>query len=201
VQDAQPRVASGERVPDDVSGARVLDASGAEVEVRSFWKHGPCLIVLLRQFGCVGAAEQVHELAPHLFQLSRAGLHTVLVGSGSLEQRAAFATRNGLEGGPALLVTDPSLGLYRAVGLVRSAWATFGLPALFDTARAMAAGHPHRAAEGDRTQQGGMLLVSGAAVVRLLYRSRSIGDHPPVSELVEAAFRLAIEERGLVTAV
>ena len=183
-------------MPDDVSGARVLDASGAELRVGSFWTHGPCLLVLLRHFGCVGCAEQVRQLAPRLFELSRAGVRTVLVGNGSIEQRAAFAARNALEGAPVLLVTDPSLDLYRALGLVRSAWATVGPRALVETARAVAAGHPHRAVEGDRTQQGGVLLVSRAGVVRMLYRSRSIADHPPAWDLVDAALRLALEEHG-----
>lgn len=134
---------------------------------------------LARAVRVVGCAEQVRELAPYLFQLCHAGVRTVFVGSGSVEQRAAFAARNALEGAPASLVTDPSLGLYRALRLVRSAWATLGPRALFDTARAMAAGHRHRGAEGDRMQQGGVLLVSRVGCVRLLYRSRSIGDYPP----------------------
>ncbi len=190
------RVRVGERVPDDVAVARVLDAAGAELEVGGFWKRGPCLLVLLRHFGCVGCAQQVRELAARLFELSRVGLCTVLVGSGSVEQCAAFVARHGLDGAPAVVVTDPSLGLYRALGLVRSAWATLGPRSLVETARAMAAGHPHGAAAGDRTQQGGVLLVDRAGVVRLLHRSRSIGDHAPTSDLVHAALRLAVEERA-----
>jgi hypothetical protein len=189
-------VTVGARVPDDASGAHVLDASGAPVKVGSFWEHDPCLLLLLRHFGCVSCAEQVRELAPRLFELSRAGVRTVLVGSGSVEQRAAFVARNALGGAPALLVTDPSLGLSRALGLVRSAWATVGPRALLETARAMAAGHPHRAAEGDRTQQGGALLIDRVGVVRLFHRNRSVGDHPPASDLVLAALRLALEERA-----
>ena len=196
MQGRRTRVAVGARVPDDVSGARVLDASGSELEVGSFWERGPCLLVVLRHFGCVSCAAQVRELSPRLFELSRAGVRTVLVGSGSVEQRAAFASRNGLDGAPALLVTDPSLGLSRALGLVRSAWATVGPRALLETARAMAAGHPHRAVEGDRTQQGGALLVDRAGVVRLFHRSRSVGDHPPASDLALAALRLALQERA-----
>jgi hypothetical protein len=190
------RVTVGEHVPDDVAGARVLDASGAELEVGNFWKRGPCLLVLLRHFGCVGCAQQVRELAPRLFELSRVGLCTVLVGSGSVEECAAFVARNYLDSAPASVVTDPSLGLYRALGLVRSTWATLGPRSLLEAARAMAAGHPHGAAAGDRMQQGGALLVDRTRVVRLLHRSRSIGDHPPASDLVHATLRLAVEERA-----
>jgi peroxiredoxin len=186
----------GERVPDEIAGARVLDASGAEIQVGIFWKRGPCLLILLRHFGCVGCAQQVRELAPRLFELSRIGLRTVLVGSGSVEQRAAFMARNRLDGAPVTVVTDPSLGLYRALGLVRSAWAALGPRALLETTRAMAAGHPQRGLEGDLRQQGGVLLVDRRGLVRLLHRSRSIGDHPPASDLVHAALRLALEERA-----
>jgi peroxiredoxin len=194
VQRRPIEVTVGERVPDGVADARVLDASGAELEVGSLWERSSCLLVLVRRFGCVGCAEQVRELAPRLFELSRAGVRTVLVGNGSVEERAAFAARNALEGAPALLLTDPSLSLYRALGLVRSAWATVRPRSLLETARAIAAGYAHRRAEGDRTQQGGVLLVDRAGVVRLFHRSRSIGDHPPASDLVDAALRLAVAE-------
>ena len=190
------RVTLGERVPDAIAGAHVLDAAGAELEVGTFWERGPCLLVLLRHFGCVGCAQQVRELAPRLFELSRVGLCTVLVGSGSVEECAAFVARHGLDGAPASVVTDPSLGLYRALGLVRSTWATLGPRSLLETARAMAAGHPHGVGAGARTQQGGVLLVDRSGVIRLLHRSRSIGGHPPASDLVHAALRLAVEERA-----
>jgi peroxiredoxin len=190
------RITEGERVPDDVPRVRVLDAAGADVEVGSFWERGPCLLVLLRHFGCVGCAVQVRALAPHLVDLSRAGIRTVLVGNGSARELAQFVARSALEGAPAVLVADPSLRLYRALGLVRSVWATVGPRALLEVARAMAAGHPLRATEGDLTQQGGVLLVDGAGVVRLFHRSRFVGDDPRPSDLVEAALRLAIEERA-----
>jgi peroxiredoxin len=188
-------VTVGKRVPYDVSNARVLDASGAEVRVGSFWDRAACLLVLLRHFGCVGCAVQVRELAPRLFEMSRAGARVVLVGNGSVEQRAAFVARSAFEGAPALLVTDPSLRLYGALGLVRSAWATLRPRSLFEEARALAKGHPYRTPEGDLMQQGGALLVDRAGVVRLFHRSRSVGGHPPASDLVDAVVRLALEER------
>lgn len=195
---ATPRV--GEPVPRDIAEARVLDTRGAPVPLGSFWKSGPCLVVLLRHFGCVGCAEQMTELAPRLPDLARAGVRTVLVGNGNAEQLAAFVERHALGGAPVEVTTDPSLGLYAALELNRSAWATIGPRALVEIARAMAAGHPHRPTEGDRTQQGGVLLVDGRGVVRFFHRNRSLGDHAATGDLVEAALRLRIEESGAAAA-
>jgi peroxiredoxin len=198
-RDASVRV--GEAIPRSVADARVLDASGAPVRVGSLWEAGPCAIVLLRHFGCVGCATQVRELAPRLFELHRAGIRTVLVGNGSLEQRAAFVERHGLEGAPVEILTDPNLDIYRAMWLVRSAWATVGPRALVQIALAMAAGQPHRPIEGDATQQGGALVVDGAGVLRFFHRNQSLGDHAAASDLVAVALGLAVEASGALARV
>ena len=90
-------------------------------------------------------------------------------------------------------MTAPDLDAYQRLGLLHSAWATFGPRAIVDAARAMARGHPHRSVQGDATQQGGVLLVDTRGIVRFFHASRSLGDHPPASDLVEAALRLAVE--------
>ena len=186
-----PRV--GAPVPRAIEEARVLDATGAPVSVGTFWAKGPCLLVLLRHFGCVGCAEQMTELSPRLSDLAHAGVRSVLVGNGTSEQLAAFVERHALQGAPVEVVTDPPLGLYSALELRRSAWATIGPRALVDMARAMTAGIPHRPVEGDKTQQGGVLLVDGRGIVRFFHRNRSLGDHADTSDLVEAALKLRIE--------
>jgi peroxiredoxin len=194
-------VRTGEAVPREVAEATVVLANGARAPLASFWERGPCALVLLRHFGCVGCAQQVTELAPRLDELARAGVRTVLVGSGTSEQLAAFVERHALARAAVDTVTDPELAVYRALGLERSTWATIGPRSLVETVRAMAAGHPHRPPEGDPTQQGGVLLVDGRGVVRMYKRNRSIGDYAPACELVDAALRLAIERGSAVAHV
>jgi peroxiredoxin len=183
-------------MPRAIADAVVTDVRGAEVRLSSLWSTGPCLLVFLRHFGCVGCAVQVTELAPRLHELTRAGVRVVLVGNGTTEQLAAFIDRHALRGAAIEIVTDRSLRAYRALGLVRSEWATMGPRALYELARAMGAGYPHRPIEGDRTQQGGAALVDARGVVRFIHRNRSICDHAAASDLVEAALRLAIEQRS-----
>jgi peroxiredoxin len=191
----------GEVIARALADAVVNDARGAEVKLSSFWADGPCLLVLLRHFGCSGCAEQVTELAPRLDELARAGVRVVLVGNGTPEQLAAFVERQALGGAEVDLVTDPSLGAYQALGLVRSAWSTMGPRALYDLARTMGAGYPHRHVEGDRTQQGGAVLVDAGGIVRFFHRNRTIADHASASDLVEAALRLAVEQRSAAARV
>ena len=184
---------AGEPLPKDVGDAEVIDPDGKRVTLRSLWTDKPCLFVFLRHFGCVGCSEQLYELVPHLEEIARVGVRTVLVGNGTALQRDGFVERHALAKAPALVMTDPSLETYRRLFFKRSAWATLGPRAIVDAARAMSHGHPHKAVEGDATQQGGVLLVDTRGVVRLYHASRSIGDHPPAADLIAAALRLAIE--------
>jgi peroxiredoxin len=154
------------------------------------------VLILVRQFGCVGCAVQVTELVPRLDELARAGVRVVLIGNGTPDQLAGFVERNRLAGRAVDLVTDPTLAVYRALGLLRSRWATLGPRALYEMVRAMGAGHPHLHVEGDAMQQGGAVVVDPRGIVSFAKRNRSIGDHAPASDLVEAALRLAIETRG-----
>lgn len=182
----------GEPVSQAVADARVVDPSGNKVRLRSLWAEQPCLFVFLRHFGCVGCSEQLSDLVPRLGEIARAGVRTVLVGNGSREQQGGFIERHALGSSPTVVMTDPTLEAYGRLSLTRSLWATLGPRALVETARAMAQGHPHLPVLGDRTQQGGVLLVDRRGVVRLYHASRSIGDHPSASDLVDAALRLAI---------
>jgi hypothetical protein len=177
-----------------VADARIIDSSGTEVRLRSLWAEQPCLFVFLRHFGCVGCSEQLSDLVPRLGEIARAGVRTVLVGTGSREQQRGFIERHALDKSPTTLVmTDPALEAYGRLSLPRSLWATLGPRALVETARAIAQGHPHLPVQGDRTQQGGVLLVDRRGFVRLYRASRSIGDYLSASDLVDAALRLAIE--------
>jgi peroxiredoxin len=181
----------GSPVFEDLAKLEVSDASGRTVRLGSFWRDEPCLLVFVRHFGCVGCGEQVSELSPRLPELERAGVRVVLIGNGDKRYIEGFSERYGLADKRVEVVTDPSLASFRAAGLQRSWWATHGARAMLDTARGMAKGIPHRAVEGDSTQQGGVLLVDGRGVLRFYHRNESIGDHPTANELVEAALVLS----------
>jgi peroxiredoxin len=187
----------GEAVPAALAGALVVPAEGSPVALGAYWAARPCVVLWLRHYGCVGCSEQVTELAPRLDELAGVGAGVVLVGSGTGDQRAAFVERHALGAAPVDVVGDEPLATYRAMGLARSLHAVFGPRALWEQARAMAAGHPHRGIAGDARQQGGALVVDRSGRVVLAHRNRSLGDHVSASDLVDAALRVSLSGRAV----
>jgi peroxiredoxin len=197
-----PELREGDPVPAALAEASVIDATGARVRLDSFWRGDgdangrACIVLLLRQFGCIGCDAQVSELSPRLPDLARAGVSVVLVGNGTPEQLAGFRDRHALEGAPVALVTDPDLVAYRALHLHASIWSTIGPRSMLEHLLLWGAGLRGRSIQGHATQQGGAMVVDVRGIVCLVRRNRSIGDHVAASDLVDVALRLAIETRA-----
>ncbi len=187
-----PRV--GEKISSDVARARVLDRAGVEHALGDEWKSGPCLLVFLRHFGCVGCSEHVTALSPRLLELAALDVRAVFIGNGAPSMIDGFVERQALADKKVTLLTDPSLTAYRAAGFARSKWSTLGPRALVDSARALLAGHPHLSVQGDAFQQGGTLLVDRDGVVCFFHQATSLGDHPSPSDVVDSAMRVRARE-------
>ena len=135
-RNASPSVTdlTGRPAPSALAEVRVFDRAGNAQLLGASWVDRPCVLVLLRHFGCIGCAVAVADLAPRLREIDAAGTRTVLLGNGSPTSIAGFMERNALDDKPVTLLTDPSLAAFRAAGLQRSAWATFGPRAVVDYA-------------------------------------------------------------------
>jgi peroxiredoxin len=183
---------SGRPVPQALADATVLARDGAPSRLGDVWKGRPCVVLFLRHFGCIGCAEQMTGLAPRLREIHDAGARTVLVGSGTPAMIDAFVERLGLGDKEVVIVTDPSLAAFRAAGLARSAWATYGPRAIVDYVRAFGSGFVSRPIAGDLYQQGGALVVDGGGRVVFHRPARSLGDHADAADLVDAVLSLAL---------
>src|ERR1700689_3073948 len=131
----------GEPLPKDLAGSSLVTAGGEALSFDDLVAGRTTLVVFLRHFGCIGCAEQVHEILPRLGELEAIGVAVLLIGSGPPEHIDAFVDRNDLRDKHAVVVTDPSLAAFRAAGLRRLLWATYGPRAVVDFARALAHGH------------------------------------------------------------
>ena len=183
---------TGRPAPASLADAIVLDRDGQGRRLGTSWEKQACVVVMLRHFGCIGCDVTVTELAPRLAELHAAGARTVLVGNGAPAAIDGFVERHALGDKPVDVVTDPTLAAFRAAGLIRSAWATFGPSAIVDYVRAMSAGFVPRKIAGDTLQQGGALVVDAGGRVVFHRVSKSLGDHADGSDLVDAALGLAL---------
>jgi hypothetical protein len=185
------------RFPDGLS-CTVLDREGypqrlGDIVCRA--PRTPALLVFLRHFGCVGCEAQIASLMPRQPELSDLGVRIVLLGNGSPAHARAFVDRWALGERPVTVVTDPTLGTFRAAGLVRSTWATFGPRALFSELLAIGAGQRPRRRDGDRFQQGGALLLDATGAVAFFHANRFVGDCVSLADVVDAAMKLHLGSR------
>jgi hypothetical protein len=65
------KLTAGSSVAAELAAADVMDAEGRHLRLGTFWQRGPCLVIFIRHFACLGCAEQVAELSPRLPEGSR----------------------------------------------------------------------------------------------------------------------------------
>ncbi|MFQ5932364.1 MAG: AhpC/TSA family protein [Nitrospiraceae bacterium] len=188
----------GKLIPESLASSTLLDREGRQIVLESFWAEGPALLVFMRHFGCLCLSAQITELSPRLFELHQLGIRTVFIGNGAAHFIDGFIERFGLADKKVEIVTDPPLASFRAAGLLRSWWATYGPRGLWDAVRAAGAGHVNRWGEGDAIQQGGTLLVDAQGRVAYYHRDASRGGHAPSGDIVDAAMRLILKQYPLL---
>jgi peroxiredoxin len=176
----------------------VENAAGERVRLGSFWEDGDVLFVFVRHFGCAGCSEHVTELSARLPELVTLGVRVVIVGCGDRTSIAGFVERHRLEDKDVVIVTDATLEAQRLAGLERSAWSAFGPRAMVGFVALVLRGYSHRAPDGDVYQQGGTLLVQKGGTVVFADRSRALGEHAPLVEVVDVA--LALRAKGALLA-
>jgi len=178
-------LAVGQPVPRALADAEVRDPAGEAHRLAEAWRERDAVVVFVRHFACAGCAEHVAALRPRLAELAALGVGVTIVGNGTPPQLAAFVEREQLA--DVTCVTDPSLAAYRAAGLVRSAWGTFGPRALAEHVRLGVRGYASGRARGDHLQQGGTLYVTRAGALAYHERQRRVGDRAPVGDVVDVA--------------
>lgn len=181
------QLAVGQPVPSALADASVLDVHATAHALRECWADHDAALIFVRHFACAGCSRHVAELRPRIEELIALGVALALVGNGTPDQLAGFVEREQLAGFPIATYTDPTLAAYRAAGLDRSIVGTMGPRALANLAALWLRGHPNRRTQGDILQQGGTLYITRAGVLAFIHRSARVGDHAPVTAIVDVA--------------
>jgi hypothetical protein len=128
---------------------------------------------------CRAYLAQLREKADEIEAL---GARVIGVGTG-----ADYQARELMAGGvPFTLLVDPERNLYRALGLDHIRWYRFLQPTTWARyLRAAGRARPGRLA-GDVRQAPGVAIVDTAYRLRYLHRGTTLGDYPPVGEVLAA---------------
>ena len=111
------------------------------------------------------------------------GAELVVIGNGSAEQAGWFVEDTGIE---APVYTEPSLVLYRELGLRRGLAAVLD-PRIFARAwQALRKGFRQNGVKGDATQLGGVFVIRRGGTLLYESRSRFAGDYPPGDEFLRS---------------
>ena len=127
--------------------------------------------------------EQVAQLRDINPQIEAAGAELTVIGSGKVEQAAAFAKERDL---PFRLLTDPGRRSYKAADLKRSIASTFRPDLIASGLRTMKAGYRQGSVQGDAFQQGGAFVVAQGGEELYRQKSNAAGDHVDPQALLDA---------------
>ncbi|MGQ0618277.1 MAG: redoxin domain-containing protein [Acidimicrobiia bacterium] len=173
-------------IGDVVPALTLRDVDGKPVELDDLLDR-PLAIPLVRYYGCMPCRDFLVQLDGERAVLDTAGVGVVGVG-GAADYQARHLMDHGI-GFPLLL--DPDHTLYEALDVRRIHWWMLLWPVTwwkyFRAAR--------RARQGRITahplQAPGFVILDTDRTVRFLRRGRTLGDYPPVSDIVAAATTLA----------
>ena len=176
----------GDRVP----AMNLFDATGGRVALDDLL-DGPTVIPLVRYYGCMPCRDflvQLEEVRP---VLAAAGVGLVGVG-GAADYQARHLMEHGVRF-PLLL--DPGHELYESLGVRRIHWWKLLSPATcWKYVRAA-----RRARQGRITahplQAPGFVVLDRDRRVLFLHRGETLGDYPPVSDVVAMATSLRAGHR------
>jgi hypothetical protein len=116
-------------------------------------------------------------------EIHQRGARLVIVGNGAPHFAKAFREDFALDGP---LLVDPELRAYRAAGLRRGRVEILSPRVAWNGFRALRSGARQQSVQGDPWQLGGVFVIRSDGTVTFEHRSREAGDHPLVSDVLEA---------------
>jgi hypothetical protein len=172
----------------------VTDLLGRELPLEEYLGEGPCLISLIRHFGCISCAEYVEHFVPVIDQLRGLGINIVFIGNGKYPAIEGFIKKRGLEGKQVSVLTEPSLKLHAYLGLKRSVASVLSINSVKNAIRAYREGFRNKAIEGSNFQQSGIVFLNSQREILYHHRSECMGDNPFGEEVLKMVQEILKEQ-------
>ena len=102
----------GDKAPD----LELADSDGRMVQLSSFWREKPALILFWRHYGCSCGFDRASMLKKDYEAFKDAGGEVLIIGQGEPERAAAYAKKYELP--PISILSDPDFKAYEAYGVL-----------------------------------------------------------------------------------
>ncbi len=185
-----PLVSAGESLA-DLRSLVLTDPDGRPVSLASL--AGPVLVVqLVRYFGCLPCQERLVDLDRAADKLSKHGARAVAVG-GSADYQARWLADHHHVTMPLLIDADQQMRTSVAVGDLGARLAD--PRGLVSYGRSLTHGYRPQRMTRDTLRAPGVVILDAELRRQWAHMGRRIGDYPELSEVVDAAARVAGSKR------
>lgn len=172
-----------------LASSSVQISDGSEFLLGRVWKNQTAILVFLRHFACIGCRAHAKQVWDNRAAYEKGGGKIVFVGNGESHFISKF--REDLDLKEALIVTDPSLEVFRAAGFNRGFSYILQTKTIVNAFKLFKDGHrqtTYTKEAGTHWQLGGILAVSTKGSILYHYVSEYLGDFPeePYIEIIKA---------------
>ena len=94
----------------------LLNQTGKSIELNSFWKDKPALVIFWRHYGCSCGVDRAGRLNKEFQDYLNSNVNIVIIGQGEPERSTAYAKKYNLPDVP--ILSDPSYQVFHAYGLL-----------------------------------------------------------------------------------
>ena len=161
----------------------VLDSESRKIKMGQLWQSQSIIFIFLRHFACIACRAHAVEVWRDREKYEKTGARLIFVGNGAPNYIENFKAELGLQ--KALILTDPSLEVFRAAGFRHGFFELVQLKSILNAIKLAGKGHSQDTlvAEGSNWQNGGVLAIGKSGKVLFHFISQALGDFPNEADI------------------